>query len=79
MPHDKGTESRRHIESAKPLGRRRVPKFQFSKNCDRYATVEVTYDRKTVLINPRIGMNVVLVRLLASENRNVVADETGVA
>lgn len=38
-----------------------------------------THDRSTWLMNPRIGIKVALVRLLAKENRNVVAAETGVA
>ena len=37
-----------------------------------------TYDRNTVLINPSIGINVVFVRLLASENKKEVAADTGV-
>lgn len=39
----------------------------------------MTYDRRTVLMKLRMGMNVVLVRLLAKEKRNVVAEDTGVA
>jgi hypothetical protein len=39
----------------------------------------ITYDRKTVLINVRMGMNVTLVLLLASDKRNVVAADTGEA
>lgn len=38
-----------------------------------------THDRSTWLMNPRIGIKVALVRLLAKENKNVVAAETGVA
>jgi hypothetical protein len=36
------------------------------------------HDRKTVLMNPRIGINDALVRLLTIDNRKVVADDTGV-
>jgi hypothetical protein len=38
---------------------------------------KMTNDRKTLFMKPRIGINVVFVRLLASENRNVVAADTG--
>jgi hypothetical protein len=38
-----------------------------------------THERNTPLMNPKIGMNVVLVRLLARENRKLVAADTGVA
>jgi hypothetical protein len=38
-----------------------------------------TYDRKTVLMNVRMGMNVTFVLLLASDKRNEVAADTGEA
>lgn len=47
--------------------------------CQRIEDKQMTYDRRTVLMKLRMGMNVVLVRLLAKEKRNVVAEDTGVA
>lgn len=37
-----------------------------------------TYEPKTWLMNPRMGKNVILVRLLANANRKDVAADTGV-
>jgi hypothetical protein len=39
----------------------------------------MTYDRRTVLMKVRMGMNVTLVLLLASAKRNAVAADTGEA
>ena len=79
--HDECTKGGGHIESTETLWRLWFPvkHVTYAISEELTSMVANTYDARTLLINPRIGINVTFVRLLARESKNVVAADVGVS
>jgi hypothetical protein len=81
MAHNEEAQRSCHVKSTVSLRSRGISagKWEWMMNAMYIKDWVGTHDRKIVLMNPRIGINVVLFRLLTREKRKVVAEETGVA